>query len=48
MKILNLVFVGLVAIFFTACSTKPKCDDKEVLDVTRTILLENDAAMVMF
>lgn len=48
MKILNLVFVGLVAIFFTACSTKPKCDDKEVLDLTKTILLENGAAMVMF
>lgn len=48
MKISKLVFAGLVAIFFTACSSQPKCDDKEVLDLTKKILLENGVAMVLF
>lgn len=43
MKILNLVFVGLVAIFFTACSTKPKCDDDEVVKLVKDIVYESGA-----
>ena len=41
MKTLNTIFLGFLVVFFTACNSKPKCDDKNVISLTKELVYNN-------
>lgn len=41
MKVLNLVLLSLLAVFFTACGSKPKCDDSDVVALAKELVYNN-------